>query len=85
MRVIVGIPLSIAADLFNCIFLTRDLEQACIQAKPLQRDVFTEPSPAANLPSDTVLDVEQLHHRLVGASSCFRYLLSGVYSWAEYE
>ncbi|CDF35631.1 unnamed protein product [Chondrus crispus] len=42
-----------------------------MQSLPLQRDVFTNPPPEANLPNDKILKIELPHYGLVEASSCF--------------
>lgn len=71
MRLMFRVVLSIAAIYFKCHLWTRDVEQAYMQSKPLERDVFTEPPPEAQLSSDKVLKIRLPHYGLVEASSCF--------------
>lgn len=71
MRMSFRIILSLAATLFDCNVWTRDVEQAYMQSKPLERDVFTEPPREAKLPKDKVLKVRLPHYGLVESSSCF--------------
>ena len=71
MRLTFRVILSLAVVFFNCTLWTRDVEQAYMQSKPLQRDVFTKPPPEANLLENMVLKIELPHYGLVEASSCF--------------
>ena len=71
MRLTFRVILSLAVVFFNCTLWTRDVEQAYMQSKPLQRDVFTKPPPEANLSENMVLKIELPHYGLVEASFCF--------------
>lgn len=58
IRMMFRVIVSLAVIFFNCNVWTRDVEQAYMQTKLLQRDLFTEPPTEANLGYDTVLKIK---------------------------
>lgn len=71
MRMMYKVIISISTTLFQCTLWTRDVEQAYMQSKPLNRDVYTVPPREANLSLDKLLKITLPHYGLVESSSCF--------------
>ena len=71
MRLMFRVIISLSVIMFSCTLWTRDVEQAYMQSNPLQRDVFTEAPPEANLSKNKVLKIKLPHYGLVEAISCF--------------
>lgn len=70
-RMMYQVITSISTTLFQPTVWTRDVEQAYMQSKLLNRDVYTVPPREASLSTDKILKITLLHYGLVDSSSCF--------------